>query len=106
MAKVVCNFCDPARVISEVEPMDSDFEIPGICPECYQKLAAENEIPQIEIPARLGKCDILKVHDDGDLTVRCGGRKIIVSTEGEVYPQEDITLLQDDPMALTPLEDM
>ena len=33
----------------------------------------------------LGTCNVLKVHDDGDLTVFCGGKKFIVTAEGDIF---------------------
>jgi hypothetical protein len=38
-----------------------------------------------KIPECLGKCEVLKTHDDGDLTIRCGGKMFVVTTEGEVF---------------------
>jgi len=40
---------------------------------------------QAKVPEYLGKCEVLKIHDDGDLTIRCEGKKHIVTTEGEVF---------------------
>jgi hypothetical protein len=33
----------------------------------------------------LGTCEILRIHDDGDLTIRCGSARYIVTPEGEVF---------------------
>jgi len=43
-----------------------------------------------KIPESLGKCDILKQHDDGDLTIECGGTKYVVTTEGDVFRGVDM----------------
>lgn len=98
----ICNFCDPPKVI-DADPVDSD--IPGICQDCYRKLTIEQELPEVDIPERLGKCNILKVHGDGDLTVACGGKKWIVTKEGETY-SEDLGQLPNGTLALTPEEEM
>ena len=53
----------------------------------------ERKDPSIKpatIPERLeklvgDKCDIIKIHDDGDLTVDCNGTLYVVTTEGEVF---------------------
>ena len=42
---------------------------------------------QAKIPGYLGKCEILHIHDDGDLTIKCGGKKYVVTTEGEVFEE-------------------
>ena len=39
------------------------------------------------IPFHLGKCEILKVHDDGDVTAKCGDKKYVVTTEGELFKE-------------------
>lgn len=33
----------------------------------------------------LGECQVIKTHDDGDLTVSCEGVKYVVTKEGEVF---------------------
>lgn len=104
MPKLVCNFCEPPTVIQMTDPVEDESEIPGICPACYKKLAEENDLPMVNIPARLGHCDILRIHEDGDLTVKCGGKKCIVTKEGEVFA-EDAEPLPPMP-ALTPVEEM
>jgi hypothetical protein len=86
--KVVCNFCDPPQVLSEVEPLSDLTEIPGICPTCYAQIAEEEGVPKVEIPKKLGKCDILKVHDDGEVLVKCGGKKFIVTPAGESFTED------------------
>lgn len=40
-----------------------------------------------DIPAALGSCKTVKKHDDGDLTVRCGGDLYVVTTEGKAFKQ-------------------
>lgn len=42
---------------------------------------------QAKIPEYLGKCEILHVHDDGDLTIKCRGKKFVVTMEGEVFKE-------------------
>jgi len=37
----------------------------------------------------LGECKVTKVHDDGDLTVLCGGKKFMVTPEGEVFGETE-----------------
>ncbi len=44
-----------------------------------------------KIPDYLGKCNILKTHDDGDLTIECSGVKYVVTTEGDVFKEYDAT---------------
>ena len=43
-----------------------------------------------KIPFHLGKCEILKTHDDGDITAQCGDKKYVITTEGEVFTELDI----------------
>lgn len=83
--KVVCSFCNPPRIFGEEEPLTDEHEIDGICPDCYQKLADEENIPLATIPERLGKCNIIKIHDDGDLSIKCAGKNYIITTEGSVF---------------------
>ena len=42
---------------------------------------------QAKIPDYLGKCEILHIHDDGDLTIKCRDKKYVVTTEGEVFKE-------------------
>lgn len=42
---------------------------------------------QVKIPEYLGKCEVLKVHDDGDLTIKCREKKYVVTTEGETFKE-------------------
>lgn len=42
---------------------------------------------QAKIPEYLGKCEVLHIHDDGDLTIKCGGKKYVVTTEAEVFKE-------------------
>jgi hypothetical protein len=46
-------------------------------------------IVKAKIPECLGEgnCNIIKVHDDGDLTVSCRGSKYVVTTEGDVFKE-------------------
>lgn len=36
-----------------------------------------------------GGCKVLKLHDDGDMTVRCGSTRFVLTTEGEVFRELD-----------------
>lgn len=36
-----------------------------------------------------GGCKVLKVHDDGDMTIQCGGKRFILTTEGEAFRELD-----------------
>lgn len=38
-----------------------------------------------KIPESLGKCEIQKRHDDGDLTIACESGRYVVTTEGELF---------------------
>jgi hypothetical protein len=38
----------------------------------------------------LGACEVLKVHDDGDLTIMCGGKKYMVTPEGDIFGETDL----------------
>ncbi len=97
----ICNFCEPPK---EIDPLPEGVDEPAICPECYKKLAIENGLPEVSIPPKLGHCDILKVHGDGDLTVKCGGKKYIVTKEGETFGEDlQVPELK---MELTPEEEM
>lgn len=42
---------------------------------------------QAKIPEYLGKCEVLHIHDDGDLTIKCRDKKYVVTTEGEVFKE-------------------
>lgn len=44
-------------------------------------------VEHAEIPDYLGKCEILKVHDDGDLTIKCSDGKYVVTGEGGVFKE-------------------
>lgn len=37
-------------------------------------------------------CEIIKRHDDGDLTVQCGTAKFVLTSEGEVFREMDLVL--------------
>ena len=48
----------------------------------------ERKDPKVEpakIPEELGNCEIIKIHDDGDLTVNCNGVKHVVTKEGDIF---------------------
>ena len=51
----------------------------------YKGSPTPEPVKPAEVPAYLGKCDILKVHDDGDLTVKCDKDLYVITTEGEVF---------------------
>ncbi len=84
--KIKCAWC-PDKLIREQEPLDDLSESYAICPECLERLKTEQNIPVASIPEELGNCDVTMVHDDGDLTVECGGEKFIVTTEGDMFKQ-------------------
>lgn len=46
-------------------------------------------IERAKIPECLGEgdCEILKIHNDGDLTVSCRGSKYVVTTDGDVFKE-------------------
>ncbi len=50
----------------------------------------ETEEEVVEING-LGQCGVLKIHDDGDLTVLCGGKKYMVTPEGEIFAETILT---------------
>jgi hypothetical protein len=57
-------------------------------PDYYSRLAkmeAEGKMAKAKIPESLGKCEVIKEHDDGDLTIECGGKKMVVTPEGEIF---------------------
>ena len=39
----------------------------------------------------LGICNVLKVHDDGDLTVLCGGKRYMVTPEGDIFEETGLS---------------
>lgn len=45
----------------------------------------------IRIPSHLGRCEILKTHDDGDVTAKCGDTKYVMTTEGEVFEEVGVS---------------
>jgi hypothetical protein len=42
----------------------------------------------------LGSCNVIKIHDDGDLTVRCGGKKYMVTPEGDIFEESPKKILE------------
>jgi hypothetical protein len=42
---------------------------------------------QAKIPEFLGTCEVLKVHDDGDLTIKCKDKRYVITCEGEVFKE-------------------
>lgn len=52
---------------------------------------------QASIPEYLGKCEILKIHDDGDLTILCGDEKYVVTKEGEVFRKVEPLPIEEGP---------
>jgi hypothetical protein len=38
---------------------------------------------------KLGTYEVLKVHDDGDLTVRSGGKLWVVTTDGKIFEEKE-----------------
>lgn len=55
---------------------------------------------QATIPKHLEPCEILKVHDDGDLTLKCQGKGYVVTTEGEVFKEVKETPDEPDMLAM------
>jgi|GEM_PF-416760 len=53
-----------------------------------------------DIPAALGSCKKIKIHDDGDLTVRCGKDLYVVTTEGKAFKQVALNEPLEAPMRL------
>ncbi len=42
----------------------------------------------------LGECQVIKTHDDGDLTVSCRGVKYVVTKEGEMFREAGACLME------------
>lgn len=42
---------------------------------------------QARIPGYLEPCEVLKIHDDGDVTIMCRDKGYVVTTEGEVFKE-------------------
>lgn len=42
---------------------------------------------QEEVLEKIGPFEIIKEHDDGDLTVRRGGKLYVITTEGQTFEQ-------------------
>ena len=78
--------------------IDLDFEKMGFTPD-----PVEDQSEKVDIDG-LGSCDILKIHDDGDLTVKCGGKKFMVTSEGDIFEEKDKSLLTDPLDPIGPLE--
>jgi hypothetical protein len=99
---VVCNHHDPPRVLNERPPLEDKTEISAICPECYQRMQEEENFSLAILPGEMKSCDIIRVHDDGDLTVQCQGTNFILTTGGEIFKEatkNDLSVLD------KPLED-
>jgi hypothetical protein len=45
-----------------------------------------------QVYAKKTPCRLKKMHDDGDMTVDCHGKKFVVTTEGEIFEQKQLTL--------------
>ena len=43
----------------------------------------------------LGSCNVIKIHDDGDLTVKCGGKKYMITPEGDIFEEKAKTILDE-----------
>ena len=56
---------------------------------------------QTQIPAHLGECKVIKEHDDGDLTVKCGEDFYMVTPGGEVFRRQPVP----SEVAITELKD-
>lgn len=37
--------------------------------------------------AKTKTCKVLKIHDDGDATLECSGKKYVVTTEGDIFKE-------------------
>lgn len=61
----------------ELGTMENDFVDSTIPDEIEDTVEVET----------LGQCSVIKIHDDGDLTVTCGGKKYIVTAEGEIFEE-------------------
>lgn len=46
-----------------------------------------------QVLTSLGDYDVIQVHDDGDMTVESGGRKYVVTTDGQLFGEEDLQSL-------------
>ena len=95
--KVVCSHCNPPRVISERPPVEDATEIAAICPECYQRMQEEENYSLAILPGEMKSCDIIRVHDDGDLTVQCQGTRFVLTTDGEIFREatkDDLSFLE------------
>ena len=80
MKQVICSWCD--KVIREEA---GEGQKTAICPECYAKVKDENQLAEAPIPSEFGKCDILTVHDNGDLLVECSGDTYLATAGGDVF---------------------
>jgi hypothetical protein len=52
----------------------------------------------------LGACQVIHIHDDGDLTVECSGRLFVITTEGAVFQSVSGTEEQTAQSGTCPLE--
>ena len=86
--KVVCIYHTPPKVLFEKEPMDDDSEIETMCPECYKSIMESKEMPSAVIPEDLGKCEITRVDNEGDLHVLCNDTRYKITPDGDVSEEK------------------
>jgi len=87
--KVVCVWHIPPLFLFEKEPFDDPSETSTICPECYEKLMEQNGLPSAKVPVELGKCEITRVEEKGDLHVMCREKFYRVGTDGAVAEESE-----------------
>lgn len=83
--KVVCDWCNPPRVMFEKAPLDDPTEIGTICPSCYATMMQlEGKVP-VKVPDNLGQaCHITEVEHKGPIHVTCNEKAWKITVEGEV----------------------
>ncbi len=99
MTQVMCVWCLPNHVLFEREPLEDKSVVSTICPNAYKIIVTEQGIPPAEIPEDLGKCEITRVEEGGDIHVLCDNNFYKVTTNGEVL-EEPPPLGLDEPRAV------
>lgn len=88
MTVVRCSWCNPSHVIFEREPLEDKTEVETICPAAYKSIMEAKGAPTVDIPEDLGKCEITRVEEEGDIHVLCDNKFYKVGIEGEVTPED------------------
>lgn len=48
------------------------------------------KVESAKIPKSLGKCQVKKVHEDGDVTARCDGKEYVITKDGKIFEKVNL----------------